>query len=452
MKATIKSSSSRSRRENRDLLKLSAELEKLKRQPRKPGRPIPAPLKEHALYLLMSGIPAVQVADVVGVTPEAIRQWRRSAEANGTLPTIDEVETCDDETNSPSDDGDIEEETDFPELDTEPTVTTPASAFDSLPAVKEEAVSTQPSRQERVAGLSPTEQAAILELKKRHLSMGPAQIQAQLRRFKGWKLSLKAISRVLVVNGYERVHVASRAQGDEEPHRFEAPHRNAIWQADFAELRVGPEKAPVLLVLDDFSRFVVAHRLMTEPTSEKVVEVLKEAIRVHGKPAALYTDRGGPFLAWRSPSSLGQFLEEELIDHYLSPPYKPQGRGKVEALVKTLRRELWDLIEFASREEACEGLAKFFREYNHHRAHMGIDGLTPADRFFGRWGEVRARVEHACRRREGALLHETGVGEVLRLSEESSEGAVEALRLVVVDGKLEVRLFGHRLVLGPLRI
>jgi transposase InsO family protein len=49
--------------------------------------------------------------------------------------------------------------------------------------------------------------------------------------------------------------------------RFEAPRRNALWQADFAEVRVGDEKLHVLIVLDDFSRYVVGFALADAPST-----------------------------------------------------------------------------------------------------------------------------------------------------------------------------------------
>ena len=39
------------------------------------------------------------------------------------------------------------------------------------------------------AGLCEAEVSAILEYKKRHPIMGPAQLRAQLKRFKGWRVS-----------------------------------------------------------------------------------------------------------------------------------------------------------------------------------------------------------------------------------------------------------------------
>lgn len=63
-----------------------------------------------------------------------------------------------------------------------------------------------------------------LEYKKRHPSMGPAQIRAQLKRFKRWRLSIKAIARVLRAHGYELVR-GPRPPGGEAATSWGAPSR-----------------------------------------------------------------------------------------------------------------------------------------------------------------------------------------------------------------------------------
>jgi transposase InsO family protein len=261
---------------------------------------------------------------------------------------------------------------------------------------------------------------------------------------------VRAISRVLTKNGYELVHAGSRPKDEEEVERFEAPRRNALWQLDFAELRIGPERRACLLLEDDYSRFCPGHALLENPTSEDVVSVLDQAIRLHGKPEAIYTDRGSPFLAWGKPSSLGHYLEENLIDHHVSPAYRPRGRGKIESLVGTLKRELWEVCQFGSVKEAEAALRGFFHHYNHRRAHMGIDGLTPADRYFGRSGDVLERVQAASRRRQGALAL-SGDGDDPFVTEEIlPDGPFEMLRLLVEEKRLILTFLGHRVDLGEI--
>jgi putative transposase len=214
---------------------------------------------------------------------------------------------------------------------------------------------------------------------------------------------------------------------------------------DFTDVRIPEGRRALGVILDDFSRYVVGHGLFVSPKSEDVVAMLKEAIRLHGKPQGLYTDRAGPFLAWGKPEGLERFLEEEFIDHHITAAYRPQGRGKVESIIATVKRELWEIEHFPGETEAVEALERFFDYYNHRRAHLSLDGLTPADRFFGRWESVLALVQARSRRRQGVeALQESSV-----ISKEfPPEGQTEVLRFMMVKGELELRFFGHRVRLG----
>jgi transposase InsO family protein len=296
------------------------------------------------------------------------------------------------------------------------------------------------------AGLGEHEVKAILDYKKKHPSMGPAQIRAQLKRFLGWRISVKAIARVLRQHGFPAVHRKGRPVGSENPGRFEAPHRNALWQLDFTELRVGAERRWLLVIEDDFSRFVVGYVLADGPTSEVVVAAIREAIRFHGKPERVYTDRGAAFTAWRDVTSCEQFLDEQLIDHSLRKAHRPQGGGKIESVIQTVQRELWEVVHFDSVADAELALAKFFVDYNHRRAHLGIGSLVPADRFYGRWPEVIAEMDAVSRRRQGALALQ--LDRRLFVEPPAPGERVVALQLILVGDEAELHLGGRRVVLG----
>jgi transposase len=231
-----------------------------------------------ALSLILAGMQRQQVAKTIGCTTESLRRWYAAGKEQGLVTKLGKSED---------------------------------SAVAPAPPPETPAATSAP--QDPGAGLSEHEVKAILNHKKQHPSMGPAQIRAQLKQFLGWRVSVKAIARVLRKAGYAPVHRKGRPVGDEHPRRFEAPHRNALWQLDFTELRIGPERRWLLVIEDDFSRFVVGHVLAEGPTSEVVVAALREAIRLHGKPERVYTDRGAAFTAWRDVTSCEQFLDEQLI-------------------------------------------------------------------------------------------------------------------------------------------
>ena len=381
------------------------------------GRRFTKEQKGKALGLLSSGMGPSDVAKIIGTTTQSLTRWKLEAREQGDGKGGAVVEL-------------VPAENDKPESKKAqgPSPYAPADPAN---------------------GLSPEEIAGILEYKREHPSYGPAQLRAQLKRFRGWRLSLKAIAKVLRANGYELVHRGSRPKGLKEPTRFEAPRRNAIWQLDFMQLRVAGEVMHVVLALDDFSRFIVGHEVGDEPSTEVAVKVLRAAMARHGKPEAVRTDRGGAFLAFTNESDFGKVLEAELIDHIVGHSYHPQGGGKVESAVGTVKRELWDVEHFATRQQAEARLTQFIDDYNHRRAHMGIDGLTPADRFMGRADRVLAEVDAISRKRQGALtMTQTSAATVEEMFAPATGAPLEVLRLMIVDGVMELRFCGARVRLG----
>jgi hypothetical protein len=80
---------------------------------------------------------------------------------------------------------------------------------------------------------------------------------------------------------------------------------------------------------------------------------------------------------------------------------------------------------------------------------MGIDGLTPADRFFGRADRVLAAMDALSRRRQGAqALLSTAGAPIEELASAAAGAPLEVLRLVLVDGVMELRFCGARVRLG----
>jgi putative transposase len=399
--------------------------------------------RELALTLIAAGMPYEKVQAQVGACPETLRLWRKRAEERGTMPA-----------SSPTALG-------LRARSGSASVTggargsrgalVAANQVNGFVAVQDgDDPNAVVDKRDCAYGLSEDEQQEILEYKKEHPSMGPAQLRAQLKRFKGWRISVKAIGAFLKAQGYDLVHRGSRPEG-EELIRFEAPRPNALWQFDFAELRLPGEKLHLLVAIDDYSRFIVGHTVAESPESTVATQALREAMARHGKPEAVRTDRGGAFLARRGPDDFARVLEQELITHHVGRPYHPQGGGKVESVIGTVRRELWDVEEFATRPQAETRLSAWIGEYNHRRAHLGLDGLTPADRYFGRGAQVLAAINAASRQRQGRIAQQLGAGtpveEVLGLV---PEAPLEVLRLVVVDGHLELRFCGARVLLGPL--
>lgn len=285
--------------------------------------------------------------------------------------------------------------------------------------------------------VTPAQRDLVIELKQEHPEMGPAQLRNQLRRFQGVSLSHKVIGKILKQNGFVlEKRVADRE--DEQVQRFEMSRPNEMWTMDVKAFYIHDLKVYLIDVIDDYSRFVVGYDLLRESSAEHAIAVVRSAIARHGKPERILTDRGSEFHSWGAKASaFTSFLEEEQIAHSLARPYHPQTCGKIEAVHATLEKELLGRIRFDSFSHAKRELERYFDGYNFERTHMGIGGVTPADRYFGRVPRVLTAIEASTPSldRGGARQRTPG------------ERAV-VLQLAIVNGCLELWFAGKRVELG----
>lgn len=118
-------------------------------------------------------------------------------------------------------------------------------------------------------------------------------------RVKAGSVKESAVRRLLAEHGLDRRTMARH--GKRERRRWEADRPGRLWHADVCH---GPSligndgrKHPLRIhaLLDDASRFVV--RLAARSTEREVemLELLCEAIRVHGSPDGLYLDNGSTY-------------------------------------------------------------------------------------------------------------------------------------------------------------
>lgn len=279
------------------------------------------------------------------------------------------------------------------------------------------------------------ERELIIELKREHPEMGPAQLRNQLRRFHAISLSHKVIGKVLRQAGFVlEKRVKDRDEAKVE--RFEMSRPNELWTMDTKSFYVHDLKVWLIDIIDDYSRFIVGFRLLRHAaTSDDAVATVTEAMARHGKPERVLTDRGGEFHSWSGLARFTKFLQDESIEHSLARAHHPQTTGKIESMHRTLEKELIGIRRFDSFAQARREIAGYFEHYNFERTHMGIGGVTPADRYFGRLARVLADLEQRTPATSGDAPRLPG------------ERAV-VLQLALVEGRLELWFAGKRVVLG----
>lgn len=278
--------------------------------------------------------------------------------------------------------------------------------------------------------ISETQEKAVLETWQNHPGFGPGQVRNQLRR-QGMTVSTRTVRRIMSTNGY----VGKRQRpARKEVLRFEATRPLELAQMDILEFYINKLKVYLLLLQDDFSRFILGWCLTAETSIDWVIAVVQKAIDRYGKMEEILSDRGFVFYSWKGCNRLEKYLETEGIHQTHARPHHPQTLGKVEATNKQLQKELLRWQHFDSVAEAEEAIGKWVDGYNYQRTHQGLGGLlVPADRFHGRTAEVtRAISEHLDPAKE-TCYETTGIGRNL------------CNVVLLPDGTLQFYLFGQLL-------
>ena len=176
--------------------------------------------------------------------------------------------------------------------------------------------------------------------------------------------------------------------------RFERAEPNQLWQSDlFTFLLSRHERIYVAAFLDDHSRYLVSLAMAHHQRSVLVLEALSRGIADYGAPREILTDQGRQYTAWRGSTEFEAELKRHGIAHVKSRPHHPQTCGKIERFWKTLWEELLSRTVFADFEDCQRRVALYIQHYNFQRPHQGLEGLTPADRFFRAASQVRASIE-----------------------------------------------------------
>jgi transposase InsO family protein len=237
---------------------------------------------------------------------------------------------------------------------------------------------------------------AVAKLRQEHPEYGTRKISDMLRRFAALGVSETVVRRILHEEGLLLERASQEPARAHPPRRFERAAPNQLWQSDiFTFLLRRHERLYLAAFMDDHSRFIVSYALAHRQKSELVMEALERGIAEYGAPQEILTDQGRQYVSWRGKTAFVEELRRQGIEHIKSRPQHPQTLGKVERFWKTLWEEFLSRTVFADFADCDRRLRLYIDGYNFQRPHQGIEGLTPADRFFRAAPQVRAAVEQA---------------------------------------------------------
>ncbi len=193
----------------------------------------------------------------------------------------------------------------------------------------------------------------------------------------GMTISQSTAYRILKREGLS----GKQSAGKVDRRRYEAEYPNDIWQSDVMhgpqiEVNGKKRKAYLIAFMDDHSRLLPHVEFYLSEQLKPFLEAFRCALKFRGMPRKLYVDNGAAYRSRhleRICGSLGIALVH-------TPPYTPQGRGKIERFFRTVRSQFLSCFRGGTLQDLNIAFDLWTREDYHRRKHSST-GESPLTRF-----------------------------------------------------------------------
>lgn len=206
---------------------------------------------------------------------------------------------------------------------------------------------------------------------------GARKLHAILKKKKGFRVSLRKVSQVLVKEGLQKPCLKRRKPRRYK--RYEWPISNYMWHTDWHVIKAENLKGQNLLVyIDDCSRKIMEY-IVGDMTTKNSLLALYSAIAKHNvMPHMLNSDRGSQFISSRfdkkgkANHEFQKAMEELGIIFIPSKRRHPQTNGKNERFFGILDKEF---------DERFNTIDEFIEWYNNERASEAVNYMTPNEAY-----------------------------------------------------------------------
>ena len=214
------------------------------------------------------------------------------------------------------------------------------------------------------------------ELASERRRFGYRRLHILLKR-EGWEVNWKKLYRLYREEGLtvRKRGGRKRAIGTRAPMAIpQGP--NQRWSLDFvSDALADGRRFRILCVIDDFSLECLAAVVDTSISGIRVARELDRIAEMRGFPCLVVSDNGTELTS----NAMLQWQEDRQVEWHYIAPGKPMQNGFVESFNGRLRDECLNEHLFPTLRHARHLIAAWRDDYNHHRPHSSLDGLTPRE-------------------------------------------------------------------------
>ncbi len=214
--------------------------------------------------------------------------------------------------------------------------------------------------------------------------LGPEKLRAVLVR-RGHQVSTKFVSSIMAEMGlhsirctakreYQKLHKPFKKENILKQ-QFHTDQPNQVWTSDITYFRVGEYHFYICVILDLFSRKVIAYKISRKNSTQLVSGTFKQAIGEREVKAGLifHSDRGTQYTS----HSFCKLLEAFSVVQSFSASGRPYDNAVTESFFSTLKQEELYRKDYPSEKKFREGVDTYMTYYNTKRPHKTLKNLTP---------------------------------------------------------------------------
>jgi len=160
--------------------------------------------------------------------------------------------------------------------------------------------------------------------------------------------------------------------------KFQADLPNTLWGSDVTYIRAETVLYALCLIIDVFSRKVVAYKISINNDTALVLSTFQKAYIEREKPNSLtfHNDQGAQYSAY----AFRTYLRECGVKQSFSNPGTPHDNAVAEAFFSIMKREEISNNRYHTIEELERTVADFIGFYNRLHPHRKLNNL-PSDQF-----------------------------------------------------------------------
>lgn len=213
---------------------------------------------------------------------------------------------------------------------------------------------------------------------------GAKKITAKLQSM-GESVSMKKVSALMNEMDIKSKQCKKRVFVQQESRRPCLPHLlhreftqkqpNVFWVGDITQIKTGRLNFYLCVIIDLFSRKVIAHRLSGQCTNNLVINTFNDAYEMRGQPKGLsfHSDRGGQYIS----HEYQELLRFYGVKQSCSKAYNPYDNAVVESFFSRLKKEEINCGQFEDFLDLKTKISKYMDFYNNYRPHESLGNLTP---------------------------------------------------------------------------